>query len=172
MSIQRAEGHIETVGFQEVPFISAIGGCPIRVAVEQSSHRTRRPTAVMRRISYRRHSSMERTRFRIETAIGTIMTAVAVFETQAEMKAEAIIRPSTICEGLVPTRRIVRECHRRCRLIFPVARPRITLPMTKKITVPAYGAATSSMVPMPNSGNSTNGATTLPGSVRLRSSTR
>src|SRR5699024_85435 len=145
-------------------FISAIGGCPIRDAVEpivtpyatpnSSDAANFLPVAL---------SSMERTRFRIETAIGTIMTAVAVFETQAEMKAEAIIRPSTICEGLVPTRRIVRSATRRCRLDFSVARPRITPPMTKKITVPAYGAATSSMVPMPNSGNSTNGSNDVTG---------
>src|SRR5690625_487114 len=93
----------------------------------------------------------------MDTAIGTIMTAVAVFETQAEINAEAIMSPSTICEGFVPTSLIVNRATRRWRFDFSVASPRMTPPMTKKITVLAYGAATSSKVPIPKSGNSTSG---------------
>src|SRR5699024_7776837 len=146
------------------PFISAIGGCPIRVAVEPIVTPYATPNSSdAANFLPAAFSSMERTRFKIDTAIGTIMTAVAVFDTQAEMKAEAIIKPSTIWDGFVPTSRIVSSATRRCRLDFSVARPRMTPPMTKKITVPAYGAAISSMVPIPNSGNNTSGRSDVTG---------
>src|SRR5699024_4324364 len=106
---------------------------------------------------------MDRTRFRIETAMGTMITAVAVFDTQAEMKAEAIMRPKTIWEGFVPTNLMVHNATRRCKLDFSVASPSTTPPMTRKITVLAYGAATSPRSPIPNSGKSTSGSNDVTG---------
>ena len=66
--------------------------------------------------------------------MGTMITAVAVLDTQAEIIAEATIRPRTICAGRVPTVRMVKSAMRRCRLLFSVARPRITPPITRKTT--------------------------------------
>ena len=79
-------------------------------------------------------ASRERTRVRIEAAIGTMITAVAVLETNAEIRAEAAMRPSTICAGFVPTARMVSSATRRCRLAFSVARPRMTPPITRNTT--------------------------------------
>ena len=75
----------------------------------------------------------ERTSCKMETAIGTMITAV-VLDTHAEMNAEAVISPKTICAGLVPTARMVSSATRRCRLDFSVARPRITPPITRNTT--------------------------------------
>ena len=63
-----------------------------------------------------------------------MITAVAVLEIHAEMKAEAIIMPSTIWSGRVPTAWMVRRAMRRCRLLRSVASPSTTPPSTRKTT--------------------------------------
>ena len=58
---------------------------------------------------------VERTTRSTAMAMGTIMAAVAVLDTQAERPAVASIRPSTICLGWVPKRRSVSSAMRRSR---------------------------------------------------------
>ena len=48
-------------------------------------------------------------------AIGTIIAAVAVFETHADRKPVAAMRPITIRRGSVPKMRIVRSAMRRSK---------------------------------------------------------
>ena len=58
---------------------------------------------------------VERTTAIRAKAIGSIMAAVAVLDTQADRKLVASMMPSTICLGLVPTMRIVCSAIRRSR---------------------------------------------------------
>ncbi len=66
-------------------------------------------------------------------AIGNIMAAVAVFDTKALNTAVAIMKPNTIREGLVATRRNVNKAIRRSRPQRRIASDSKNPPKNKKI---------------------------------------
>ena len=51
----------------------------------------------------------------IATPIGSMVTAVAVFEIHIDRNAAAIMKPSTMRAGPPPTRRMMLSAMRRCR---------------------------------------------------------
>ena len=65
--------------------------------------------------------------------IGSITTAVAVLETHMDMNPVAIMKPSTICFGFVPTRVTTRSARRRCRFQRCMPSARMNPPMKRKI---------------------------------------
>lgn len=67
-----------------------------------------------------------------ESAIGSIISAVAVFDTHIEMNPVAIMTPSTIRLGVVPTTRRVSSAIRRCRCHFCIAIAIRNPPMNRK----------------------------------------
>jgi hypothetical protein len=87
------------------------------------------------------------------TAIGTIITAVAVFEIHIETAAVAISMPSRSCLGSVPTACSTRSATRRCRPVCSIAAPIAMPPRNKKMYASKYGWAvlqTSPAGPRPN----------------------
>lgn len=66
--------------------------------------------------------------------MGSIMSVVAVFDTHIDRNAVAIIMPSTMRRGCVPTRRRVRRAMRRWRFHFCIAMA-MRNPPTKRNTI-------------------------------------
>ncbi len=65
--------------------------------------------------------------------MGTIMTAVAVFETHMVIRPVATMRPSTSLFGVVPTASTVTRAMRRCRFQRWMASARKKPPMNMKM---------------------------------------
>ena len=61
--------------------------------------------------------------------IGTIMTAVAVFDTHIDRKAAATMKPRTNRAGPPPTRWMMSRAIRRCRFHFCMVRAIMNPPM-------------------------------------------
>jgi hypothetical protein len=95
------------------------------------------------------------------TTIGSIITAVAVFDTNALSIAAAIITPATIRFGPTPTRRITCSASRLCAPHRSSVAPSISPPMNRKMTGSAYGAAASRSRLMPSGWNSTIGTSAV-----------
>ena len=70
-----------------------------------------------------------------EMPMGSIMTAVAVFETHMDRKPVAIMNPAIICGGLVPISRTVSRAMRRCRFQRCMASASRKPPMNRKMTL-------------------------------------
>ena len=102
-------------------------------------------------------SRVDRTTFKTANAIGTIIAAVAVLLTQAEMKEVANNNPKMICWGFVPTNRIVSKAilRSRCQRAIPAAIK--NPPKNRKIVPLAYSFKVSEEPMTPNIGNKTMG---------------
>jgi hypothetical protein len=66
-----------------------------------------------------------------EMAIGIIITAVAVFETNIDRNAQAIMNPATSRPGATPTARMIQSAMRRCSPHCCIARASMNPPMKR-----------------------------------------
>jgi hypothetical protein len=92
-----------------------------------------------------------------ESAIGTIIIAVAVFDTHIDKNHVVIMNPKRIFRGLVPNNIRVIKAIRRCKFHFSIARATIKPPIKRKITWLKYSAETSIPLIIPKRGNMATG---------------
>ena len=71
----------------------------------------------------------------IARPMGTIITAVAVFEIHMDKKADAVMKPSIIVDGLPPIRRIIQSAILLCNRHFSMAIAIIKPPIKRKIVL-------------------------------------
>ena len=69
----------------------------------------------------------------IARPIGTIITAVAVFEIHIDKNADAIINPKIILDGPEPTTWMIFKAILRCRFHFSIVRAIMKPPMKSTI---------------------------------------
>ena len=91
-------------------------------------------------------------------AIGSIITAVAVFEIHMLANADTNRKASTVRRGSVPTIRSVTKANRRCSSQRSSVAASRNPPRKRKITGSAYATATARSVPRPATGSTTSGS--------------
>ena len=92
-----------------------------------------------------------------EVAMGSIISAVAVFETHIDRNPVASIIPSTIRRGDSPTRRSVSSAMRRCRFHFSIAMAIRKPPRNRNTTELAKGCVVCATVRSVSTGIRTTG---------------
>ena len=95
------------------------------------------------------------------SAIGSIITVVAVFESHIDSAAVASMNPSTTRRGLSPMVLTISRAIRRCSPLRSTARAMRNPPRNRKISLLPNWAATSLLGMMLQSGKATNGTSAV-----------
>jgi hypothetical protein len=95
--------------------------------------------------------------------MGNIISAVAVLLTHMLRKADAIMNPIIIDNGLTPTKEIMRKAILLCKLDFCIAMAIMKPPIKRKIIEFAYGAVATPTGAIPSTGNSIIGSREVAG---------
>jgi hypothetical protein len=95
------------------------------------------------------------------TAIGVIISVVAVLDIHIDRNAVTRITANTIRRGSVPTRDRANQAIRRCSPQRSNVAATRKPPMKRNTAGFAYGAAVFSIVLMPDSGNATSGSSAV-----------